>query len=114
MSQKQVVVSDDNTKMNITIGQYLGPVNVVNIDLTDSKSIVEGVIQVLSLSNACTNERINVLTQKIESLEKCVLSGDDIRRIIHLLRTQSEEFRADGRPTNDDLLASKLQAMLKT
>ena len=114
MGQKQVVVSDDNTKMEITIGQVYGLVKVVSIDLTDSKSIVEGVIKVLSLSDALTNERINALTQKIESLEKRALSADDIRRITHLLRAQSGEFRADGKPTNDDLLASKLEAMLKT
>ncbi len=93
---------------------HTGVVRVVSIDLTDSKSIVEGVVEALSLSHALANERINALAQKIESLEKRVLSADDIHRITHLLRTQSGEFRADGSPTNDELLARKLEAMMKT
>jgi hypothetical protein len=58
MSQKQVIVSDDNTKMNINIGHASGVVRVIGIDLTDSKSIVVGVVEALSLSHALANERI--------------------------------------------------------
>lgn len=113
MPQKQVQVSADNSNVQITVGPPYGLVRVVNIDLTDSKSIVEGIIEVLSLSDSRTSERINALTQKIESLEKRVLSEEDVLRLVNLLRAHPSEFRSDGRPTNDDLLANKLEAMLK-
>jgi hypothetical protein len=113
MSQKQVVVSDDQTKLQVTIGPPYGLVHVVNIDLTDSRNIVEGIVQILSLGDAITNGRINALTEQVASLEKRLLSADDIQRIVHLLRTCSNEFRADGRPTNDDLLANKVETMSK-
>jgi hypothetical protein len=114
MSQKQVVVNEDNTRMTINIGQDYRILKAISVDLTDSKSIVEGVTEALSLGQALANERLNALAQKIESLEKLILSADDVRRITHLLRTQSGEFRADGKPTNDELLASKLEATMKT
>jgi hypothetical protein len=113
MAQKQVVVSEDNTNLQITVGPPYGLVHILSIDLTNSKSIVEGMVQVLSLSEAHTNDRINALAKKVEVLEKRVPSEEDIRRLVHLLKTQSTEFRPDGRPTNDDLLANKLEAMLR-
>jgi hypothetical protein len=113
MAEKQVVVREDNTKLQITVGPPYGLAHVVSIDLTNSKSIVEGVIQVLALSDAHMNDRISALAQKVDVLEKRVLNDDDIRRLIYLLKTQSTEFRPDGRPTNDDILASKLDAMLR-
>lgn len=113
MSQKQVVVNEDNTKMTINVGQGSHILKSISIDLTDSKSIVEGVIEALSLTQAFASERMNALAQKIESLENRVLSVDDVSRITHLLRTHSDEFRSDGRPTSDNLLVSKLEAMIK-
>ena len=114
MGQKQVTVNDDNTKLQITVGPPSGLVHTVNIDLTDVKNIVEGIVEVLRLSETHTNARINLLMQKLESLEKRALSDDDIRRIAHILKTQSGELRADGRPTNDTILANKLESMLKS
>jgi hypothetical protein len=63
MCAKQVVVDEDNTSLQITIGPPYGLVHTVTIDLTDAKSIVQGVVEVLSLSDASTHARAKAVVK---------------------------------------------------
>jgi hypothetical protein len=77
-----------------------------DIDRNDDTKAVETLNEILAKAKA-------PLIAEIESLKKRLLTADELRRFINLLKLHPSETRFDGRPTNDDLLVSRLEGILK-
>jgi len=111
MSAK-VNVTVDESKRNMTlevVGSGLS--RVIEFDLTDTKSIVEGVVAAFSAGDQFIEARLASLTKRVDSLE--TLSKDELQYLAQLLRLHPRASRADGRPTPDDELAKKLEGLAK-
>jgi uncharacterized protein YunC (DUF1805 family) len=63
--------------MTLQVGPAVGFCRVIEIDLTDAKSIVEGVVAALSAGEQLIQARLASLTQRVESLEK--LSKEELQ-----------------------------------
>ena len=106
-------VTIDETKRNITLGFGVGAWSrSIVIDLTDIKNVVDGLMEVVSMSHQHVEGRISDLSKRLEALEK--LSKEDLHYLADLVRQRGREFRRDGGPTADDELANKLDVLAKT
>ena len=83
------------------------------LDLDDYNDVTKKITDITELMKRPLVGQINELSKENESLKKRVLSADEIQRLIGVLKMHPNEMRFDGRPTNDDLLVSKLEGMLK-
>lgn len=105
-----VTVAEKDRRITIGVG-YAGYVREIGIDLTDAKSVVDGVVTAANLGDQLTQGRIAELAKRVEALEK--FSKEDLQYLARLVRMHPREFRPDGKPTSDDALADKLDALVK-
>ena len=90
-----------------------GGVCEFKLNLEDKQDVMRNIEGIVEAAKTPLFQRIGLLSKENETLKKRALSNEEIERFAILLKTHSNEFRADGRPTNDDLLVAKLQSMLK-
>ncbi len=106
MSQESAVKEAKPFTISLMFGTSGGVFNFT-FDPTDENKANETLNEILRLAKA-------PLIAEIEALKKHVLLAEEIQRFATLVKSHPSEMRFDGRPTSDDLLVAKLEAMLKT
>jgi hypothetical protein len=110
MSSETEIKAPRILRVQVMLGPF-GGVHECSINLDDDEDVIQKINGLVELAKSPLVGRINALSIENESLKKRVLSTDEIQRLACLLKTHSTETRFDGRPTNDDLLVSKLESM---
>ena len=90
-----------------------GGVRQFQINLNNPDDVVQKITEITDVVKAPLLQQIGKLTQEVESLKKRTLSVEEIQRLSRALIANSSEFRADGKPTQDDLLAKRLEVWSK-
>jgi hypothetical protein len=106
MGQESAVKEAKPFTISLMFGTSGGVFNFT-FDPTDENKANETLNEILRLAKA-------PLIAEIETLKKRVLSAEEIQRFAALVKSHPNETRFDGRPTSDNLLVAKLEAMLKT
>jgi hypothetical protein len=106
MSQESGVNEAKSFTISVMFGTS-GGAFTFTLDPTDENNANEVLNEILRLAKA-------PLIAEIEALKKRVLSVEEIQRFATLVKSHPNEMRFDGRPTSDDLLVAKLEAMLRT
>jgi hypothetical protein len=111
MTDKLNVTVDEATRQ-ITVGFSVGALSrSIVIDLTDMKSVADGLVQVFSVSQQHLQCQLNGLAKRLETLEK--LSTDDWRFLADMVRQNRRDIRGDETLRVDEL-ANKLDVLAKT
>jgi hypothetical protein len=112
---RELEVSEEKKTIQLSSGAgFTGGRFTTTLNLVDPADTARELFRVFSFEDAITSSQINALATENKLLKKRVLVPNEMERLVHLLRTNPSELRSDGRPTNDDLLADRLEAMLKS
>ncbi len=112
---RELEVNEEKKTIHVsTRPGFYGGLFDTTLKLIDPGDTAKELSGVFAFEDAITGNQINALSKEIESLKKRLLLPDEIQRLVYLLRTHSSETRFDGRPTSDDILASKLESILKS
>jgi hypothetical protein len=111
MSDKLTVTVDEKDR-TVTLGFAIGALSrSIVIDLADMKTVVDGFVQVFSMSQQHLQGQLNGFAQRLEVLEN--LSKDDLRYLADLVRENRRELRSGDAPAVDNELANKLDLLAK-
>lgn len=112
MTTENVVQAPNWLKVEVMFGPS-GAMFEFQINLNDKENVVQKITEITDLVKAPLVRQVNELKQENDALKKRALSNEEIQRLARALNTNPSEFRADGRPTQDELLAKKLEVWLK-
>jgi hypothetical protein len=111
MGDKLNVTVDEATR-HITVGYSVGALSrSVVIDLSDMKSVADGLVQVFCMSQQHLQDQLSGLAKRLETLE--TLSRGDWRYLADMVRQNRREIRGDEALSVDEL-ANKLDVLAKT
>jgi len=114
MSDRMNVTVDAARKvMTIQLGSGLGVCRMIEIDMTDITSVVNGILTAADLNDQYIQSKISAMSQRLEALERRGLSKSDAEYLADLVRGHPNAHRADGKPTPDDELAARLDAIAR-
>ena len=112
MSDKLNVTVDEANR-SVTLGFAIGALSrSTAIDLADMKNVVDGLVQIFSMSQQYLQGQVSGLAQRVEALEK--LSKDELRYLADLVRQNRRQFRNGDASAVDDELANKLELLAKS
>jgi hypothetical protein len=100
--------------LNVEIRLGLGPGYQLSLNLDEPQDVERKIVDIVEIAQQPLRAEIHQLKKENELLKKRTLSSDEIQHLAKTLRTHPSETRFDGRPTNDDVLVTKLEGMLKS
>jgi hypothetical protein len=111
---RELEVNEEKKTIHVsTRPGFYGGLFDTTLKLIDPKDTAKELCGVFAFEDAVTGNQINALSKEVESLKKRMLLPDEIQRLVHLLKIHPSETRLDRRPTSDDVLADKPEAMIK-
>jgi hypothetical protein len=78
------------------------------MDLNDPDDVYAKLQEIVERVQVPLRAQIAALSKEIETLKARTFSDTEIQRLSAALRNSPNEYRADGRPTDDALLLDKL------
>jgi len=111
---RELEVNEEKKTIHVsTRPGFYGGLFDTTLKLIDAGDTAKELCGVFAFEDAITATQINALSKEIESLKKRLLLPDEIQRLVYFSRIHSSEIRFDGRPSSVDVLANKLESMLK-